>query len=120
MNDGTRDRRQFLKETGASAALGAMVTGRPRGSHSEESEVTPPATPRDLCFMAARELATLIRTRKVSAREVMTAHLDQIRRVNPKINAIVAKFDDDKCLALADAADQRAAKQKSPQLGPLH
>jgi amidase len=120
MNDGTRDRRQFLKETGASAALGAMVTGRPPGSHSEESEVTPPATPRDLCFMTARELATLIRTRKVSAREVMTAHLDQIRRVNPKINAIVAKFDDDKCLALADAADQRAAKQKSPQLGPLH
>ena len=46
----------------------------------------------------------------------MTAHLDQIRRINPRINAIVAKLDDEKCLALADAEDRRGAKQ----LGPLH
>jgi amidase len=115
-HDGTRDRRQFLKEAGAGAALGA-VTGRPR---SGEPEPALPATSRDLCFTAARDLAALIRTRKLSAREVMTAHLDQIRRINPKINAIVAKLDDEKCLALADAADQRTAKQKPTELGPLH
>ncbi len=60
--------------------------------------------------MNANDLAALIRTRKVSAREVMTAHLEQINRLNPRINAIVARLDDDRCLALADAADERAAR----------
>jgi amidase len=72
----------------------------------------------DLCFMSARELATLIRSREVSAREVMTAHLERINRLNPRINAIVAKLDDDKCLALADAADRRMARGEA--VGPLH
>jgi amidase len=68
--------------------------------------------------MSARELADLIRERKVSAREVMAAHLGQIARVNPKLNAIVAKLDDDRCLALADAADRLQSSGAS--LGPLH
>src|SRR6267142_761009 len=72
----------------------------------------------DLCFMPARALVDLIRTRKVSAREVMVAHVNQIGRVNPKINAIVAKLDDAKCLALADEADQRMARGE--QVGSLH
>ena len=59
-----------------------------------------------------------MRTRELSAREVMTAHLERIRRVNPKINAIVAKLDDEECLALADGADRRAAGGEV--LGPLH
>jgi len=72
----------------------------------------------DLCFMSGRELADFIRTRKVSAREVMAAFLKQINRVNPQINAIVAKLDDDRCLALAEDADRRAARGE--RLGPLH
>jgi amidase len=76
------------------------------------------ATSNNLCFMSARELATLIRSRKVSAREVMAAHLKQIDRVNPTINAIVAKLDDDKCLALADDADRCMARGE--RVGPLH
>ena len=38
--------------------------------------------------------------------------------MNPKLNAIVAKLDDDECLALADAADRRAASGE--RLPPLH
>ncbi len=72
----------------------------------------------DLCFMSARELASLIRSRKLSAREVMTAFLFQIERINPRINAIVAKLDDDQCLAMADDADRVLAKDKN--VGPLH
>ena len=68
--------------------------------------------------MNARDLAALIRTKKVSAREVMAAHLMRIDRVNQTINAIVAKLDDEQCLALAAAADERAAKRET--LGPLH
>ncbi|MSP37125.1 MAG: amidase [Deltaproteobacteria bacterium] len=71
-----------------------------------------------LCFTSARELAASIRARAVSAREVMAAFLDQIARVNPKINAIVAKLDDEKCLALADEADRRLSR--GDDVGPLH
>lgn len=59
--------------------------------------------------MSARELARLIHTRKVSARELMTACLSQINKLNPRLNAIVATLDDQACLALADRADQELA-----------
>ena len=72
----------------------------------------------DLCFASARELASLIRRRRLSAREVMAAHLAQIERLNPKLNAIVAKLDDDECLELADAADRSLAR--GDDVGPLH
>jgi amidase len=71
-----------------------------------------------LCFASARELAQQIRSRKVSAREVMTAFLAQIARLNPTLNAIVAKLDDDVCLKLADAADQALAR--GGPIGALH
>ena len=72
----------------------------------------------ELCFMSGRDLAKLIRQRKLSSREVMSAFLRQIARVNPEINAIVAKLDDEQCLALADAADRRLAR--GDKVGPLH
>jgi amidase len=67
---------------------------------------------------SARELVRLIRARHVSAREVMTAHLDRINRVNPTINAIVARLADDACLALADEADRQIARGEAG--GALH
>jgi amidase len=75
-------------------------------------------TSTDICFMSARELSALLHARALSAREVMTAHLRQIEKLNPTLNAIVAKLPDEECLALADAADRRAAK--SSTLSPLH
>lgn len=72
----------------------------------------------DLCFLCGRELASLIRSRQLSARELMTAYLRQIERINPSMNAIVAKLDDRSCLALADEADRALANRKS--VGPLH
>jgi amidase len=72
----------------------------------------------DLCFMSARGLAALVRRGELSAREVMTAHLARIARVNPLVNAIVAKLPDDRCLELAEEADRRGAAGDAP--GPLH
>jgi amidase len=77
-----------------------------------------PATSTDICFMSARELSALLHARSISAREVMAAHLRRIERVNPLLNAIVAKLPDDECLALADEADRVAAKGGA--LPPLH
>lgn len=76
----------------------------------------------DLTFTPATELAALLRARAVSAREVMAAHLTRIAQVNPKVNAIVARLDDDACLALADAADHHAADaaRRGAPLPPLH
>jgi amidase len=72
----------------------------------------------DLCFTSARALAARIRSRDVSAREVMAAHLARIERLNPGLNAIVAKLDDASCLALAESADRRLLRGEP--VGPLH
>lgn len=113
------DRRAFL-ETVASTAVASALASCVNISHkpTEAATVSVPAKSSDLCFMSARELAMLIRSGKLSAREVMAAYLDQINRVNPKINAIVAKLDDDRCLALADEADRLIARRQ--RVGPLH
>ncbi|BBK29890.1 amidase [Stella humosa] len=63
------------------------------------------------------ELAWLIRSRQVSAREVTQACLDRLDAVNPQINAVVLALHDE-ALAEADAADRAVAR--GDELGPLH
>jgi amidase len=59
-------------------------------------------------------MAEAIRTKQISARELMQAHLDRIAKVNPRLNAIV-ELDAAAALKAADAADA----QREPR-GPLH
>ena len=70
-----------------------------------------------LCFTSAVEMARLIRTKKVSAREALAAHLKQIELVNPKVNAIVTLVPEMAAEAAAKADEMQARNQK---LGPLH
>jgi amidase len=70
-----------------------------------------------LCDLSAVELAARIRRREVSAREVMTAHLARIERVNPKVNAIVTLVAD---RAMADAARADETTAQGGPLGVLH
>jgi len=72
---------------------------------------------KELCFLSATELAAMIRSRRVSAVEIMQAHLAQIERVNPKVNAIVT-LDAEGALAQAKAADEKQVRGE--ELGPLH
>src|SRR5580693_3490646 len=71
----------------------------------------------DICFLTATEMADLIRRKKLSARETLDAHLKQIERVNPKVNAIVT--------LVAEQATEKA-RQLDESLaqgnlaGPLH
>jgi amidase len=64
----------------------------------------------DICYWSLREQLAALRSRKVSARELMSAHLQQIRTWNPQVNAIVGQLDDQACLQLAAGADQALAK----------
>lgn len=105
---------------GAMAGGGTLPAAAQDGAGGAPASLGGAAPPPDgdLCFQSARALAALIRSRQISAREVMAAHLARIARVNPRVNAIVAKLDDDACLALADAADARLARREP--VGPLH
>jgi amidase len=70
-----------------------------------------------VCFMSAVEMARLIRAKKLSAREALAAHLAQIERVNPKVNAIVTLVPE---LAAAAAARADEMQARGEKLGPLH
>ena len=71
----------------------------------------------ELCFKTAVELCGLIRDKELSARELLDAHLDQIERVNPQVNAIVTLTDE---LARGQAAAADEAQARGESLGPLH
>src|SRR5260370_16471087 len=66
-------------------------------------------------YKDATELALLIRTKQLSSREVVQAHLDRIENINPKVNAIVTLLAED-ALRGADAADN--AVKNGEALGP--
>src|SRR5882762_9564798 len=123
-------RRKALK-LGTSAAVSAAIstqlsptsevslTESERSSNSARADSSvPPASDSEICFMPARQMADLIRQKKLSSREVMQAHLKQINRVNPKVNAIVTTVPEDRLMAQAAAADEALAKGN--WLGPLH
>ena len=71
----------------------------------------------DLCFLTATELAEQIRTKQCSAKEVVQAHLAQIEKTNPQVNAIVTLVAE-QALNAATQADEALAKGEP--LGPLH
>jgi amidase len=73
--------------------------------------------PNDVCGLSATELLRKIRSKEVSAREVVAAHLARIERVNPALNAIVT-LDAEGALAAARRADE--AHARGDALGPLH
>ncbi|MGA2881115.1 MAG: amidase [Bryobacteraceae bacterium] len=94
------NRREAVQLLGAAAAAQTLAAQTP-----------------DICFLTAVEMAGLIRGKKLSAREVMAAHLKQIERINPKVNAIVT--------LLAEQATEKAGQADESQsrgtlLGPLH
>ena len=104
------DRRALLQLTSgavASAAVGAMAT---------DSSAAAKAS--DIVMMDARTLAAAIRTRKLSAVEVMGAYLDHIEAINPKVNAIVGLQPREASLAEAHKRDEQLARGEP--VGVLH
>jgi amidase len=71
----------------------------------------------DLCFTRAVELARLLHSRELSARELLDAFLNRIHRINPQLNAIVT-LAEERAAAEAAAADEATAR--GGRLGVLH
>jgi len=103
MSENRITRRELLQ--GTAAAL------LPKGGVVAES------TDNSICFLSAVEMARMIREKKISARELLAAHLKQIERVNPKVNAVVTLVPEMATDAAAKADEMQAHKQA---LGPLH
>ena len=66
----------------------------------------------DLWRLPAADLASLIKTKKVSAKEAATSALARLDAVNPKINAVV-DYKPDEVLAKASAIDAAIGDRKS-------
>ena len=109
-------RRRF----GATVVAGGVYTAfQPQVLGAAASSAQAPAQPGrpELCEMSAVELAARLARKQVSAREVMTAHLAQIERVNPKVNAIVTLVAEQ---AMAGAAKADEAIARGDPVGVLH
>ncbi|HEX3376050.1 MAG TPA: amidase family protein [Candidatus Acidoferrales bacterium] len=104
MSDNQPTRREILLGTEATI----LAKGIPEAHAASDSSI---------CFMSTIEMARQIREKKLSAREALSAHLKQIERVNPKVNAIVTLVADMAADAAAKADEMQARGEK---LGPLH
>jgi amidase len=116
-------RRELLK-VGSTTAVTVVLNPLLANADSEKEgvHVTKPqpvqAPAEEICFMEATALIRLLQTKRISSVEVMKAHLKQIARVDPKVNAMITLVPEEQLLAAAQAADDALAKGN--WLGPLH
>jgi amidase len=116
------NRRQMLR-MGSMAAFSGLATHTVAISgnkklNTQTEGVELPGSEKEICFMNASDMAALIHSRKISSRELMHAHLKQIDRINPKVNAFITRVPEDVLMAKAGAADDLTIKGKFS--GPLH
>ena len=111
------DRRTFGQRIGMAAAAGALHGLSAEAAGQGGGAGRAPGGREELCDLSAIDLASRIRRKQVSAREVMTAHLARIERVNPTVNAIVTLVAE---RAMADAARADELTAKGATLGVLH
>ncbi len=71
----------------------------------------------ELTHASATRLAGAIRAGEVSSRQVVEAHLERIRAVNPELNAVV-RLAEERALQEAKRADESLARGEAA--GPLH
>jgi Asp-tRNA(Asn)/Glu-tRNA(Gln) amidotransferase A subunit family amidase len=71
----------------------------------------------DVCFSSTRELAELVRTKKVSSVALTEMYLERLKRYDPLLHFVIT-FTDDRAQAKAKEADREIAAGKYH--GPLH
>src|SRR5206468_5140670 len=108
-NMGRRDFLGTAALAGAAAVAGRASLVNPAMAANEAGE--------SITSASAGELAEAIRSKRLSSKAVVEAHLDRIAKVNPKLNAIV-QLTADAARKEADEAD--AALARGQIKGPLH
>jgi len=103
----TLSRRAFTTSLLATAAV-ARTSARRQAQR--------PSTPSDLAWLSLTDAAELVRARKVSAVELVTACLDRVSTYNPKLNAFIT-VSGEAAMARARALD---ALPPGVARGPLH
>jgi len=76
-----------------------------------------PSSLDDLAFLSIRELAELIRTKKISSLRLTTLYLERLKRFGPKLECVVTLTEE---LALKQAARADAEIAAGKYRGPLH
>jgi Asp-tRNA(Asn)/Glu-tRNA(Gln) amidotransferase A subunit family amidase len=79
--------------------------------------VTAAANLEDLCYYSVRQLAELIRTRKITSSALTDMYLARIKRLDPQLHFVIT-LTDDRARAQAKKADAEIAAGK--YRGPLH
>src|SRR5690349_19686126 len=95
--------RRSVLQLGCAAALAGA------GSEWTTTAQAQPA-PSDIVMLDGTALSDAIRTRQISCVEVMNAYLDQIGRLNPRVNAIVALQDREALLKQARERDEQLGR----------
>lgn len=96
----------------------AAVASASAAAHTAPKITATAGRMNELVMLDAVSLAGVIHARRASCVEVMTAYLDHIEKLNPRVNAIVALQDREALLAQARERDAQLARGE--WLGPLH
>lgn len=108
-------RRSFLQLSGI--LLSNFITNSSLATDNQENELPMPSLlDNELCNYQAIELIQLVRNKKISVLELLNAHLQQIERVNPILNAICTLVPE-QAIEQAKAVDRAIANGTDP--GPL-
>jgi Asp-tRNA(Asn)/Glu-tRNA(Gln) amidotransferase A subunit family amidase len=84
---------------------------------SPPGKVVMPKNLEDLVFYSVRQLAQLIRTRKVTSEQLTRMYLERLKRYGPKLECVITLTVD---LALKQAKSADAEIAKGKYRGPLH
>ena len=87
----------------------ALPTGRSRFAPSPARRLERPADLEDLAFWPVRDLAELVRTKKVASIELTKMYIGRLKRLGPKLECIVT-LTEERALDAARRADQEIAR----------
>ena len=93
------------------------ATGKPRFSPTKPAKARAFKSIEEVAFWPATELATLIRTKKVTSTDLTKMYLARLKKYGPQLNCVITLTED---LALQQAADADAAIRRGKYRGPLH
>ena len=126
----TRQLRSFeqLRKVSVPNHVPPALVFQPIGAHEGQRElgsislmmpgsVSRPATDEELAFSSVITLSHLIRTRKISSKELTQFYLKRLRQYDPALLCVIS-FTDDLALKQAEQADNEIARGN--YRGPLH